>query len=166
MSRSTSALLTAGGRLSGPWADRLWRIALSAQYVSGGSADYWLVTPTLPVEHLVQPGEIEIQVADTEGVLDSVLMMLAAHLGGQHEEELLLETHNISLDAGTRAVAPFWELDGRSRAQLASELSNVIRLGITLLEPGTLANASLVQALRSAGFDVDVFELSSSGLLA
>lgn len=159
MTRLTTALLVAGPRSVGPWDDRIWRIALHASLVEGGSAAYWSVTPSLPALHDAKPGEVVIEYPDTECIVDTTLMMLATYLGGEQVEALLVDTHNITLDDETRKIANCWELLPDTRTQLAKVLASSLRLGVTELDELTLLNTQAVEGLREFGFDVDVFAL-------
>lgn len=161
MTRSTTALLIAGPRSVGPWDDRVWRIALHASLVEGGSAAYWLVTPTLPELHQVVPSEVVLEYPDVMGVVDAVLMMVASHLGGAQVEGLLCDTHNIATDGDVRRIARYWELFADTRSGLVDLLSPYVRLGITVLDDLSLIDSEVVSVLRHLGFDVDVFALSS-----
>lgn len=159
MTKQTTALLAAGPRTISPWNDRAWRISLTSQLVEGGSAAYWLATPTQPQEHVVSPAEVVLEVPELDGILDATLMMLALNLGGSDVEDYLLETHNISLDAGRRILAPYWDLSENGRLFLSGLLSPKIRLGFTILDEHNLVDAMLIEELRSLGFDVDVYAL-------
>jgi hypothetical protein len=163
MSRQTTAYLTVSPKTIAPWGDRTWRISLASQLVEGGSAAYWITTPTQPAENLVSPDEIVIEQPSKEFLLDSILLMLAAHVGDDQIEGYLIDTQNLTLQDGVRKLAPFWDISAPEvRAFLARKLSEKVRLGITLLENLSLVNDEVINDLRAYGFDVDVFELTSS----
>ena len=167
MTRPTTALLSAGPRTAGAWGDRAWRVALTAQLVSGGSADYWIVTPTVPALHSVEPAELPIEQPGAEFVVDSILLMLAAHLGDSAVEGYLLDSGNISLEGETRVIAPYWDVSAPSTAgYLAGRMSELVRIGITVLDELSPASDEVVDVLRQLGFDVDVFGLVSTSVLS
>ena len=159
MSRLTTALLVAGPRSVGPWDDRIWRIALHASLVEGGSAAYWIPTPETPPLHIVSPSEVVIEDPDVDGLLDTTLLMLASQLGGEQVEAFLIETHNMTLENGVRRIAKFWELLPDTRDALAGMLSSSVRLGVTIFDDLTLFNDQVVLALRDYGFDLDTFSI-------
>lgn len=166
MSRQTEALLTVSSRTSGPWGDRVWRCALTAQLVVGGSAAYWLVTPTQPANHSVSPAEIIIEVPDDDGMVDAIVMLLSVHLGGEDVEGNLLETHNVSVEDGVRMIAPYWELAPEVGIYLAETMAADVRLGVVMLEQPVMVTEGVLSQLRGMGFDLDVFVLSESGASA
>jgi hypothetical protein len=102
MSSFTSALVTAGPKAIHPWGDRGWRIALSAQHVTGSSSDYWLVTPTPPPSHPVVSQFVSIPDPSHNGLVDSLVFALALHLGDEQVEGYLLDHHNVSIEGGVR----------------------------------------------------------------
>lgn len=161
MPRQSTSLLTIGPRSLPPWGDRAWRVSATAQLVSGSGA-YWIVTPTLPSKYTVSPAEVSIPVPFAEAVVDSVLFLLAAHFGDDEVENYLVETHNVSLQCGTRELAPFYELADTTREYLASNMSAVVRLGFTRLDDLSLVNDEVIVALLRYGFDVEVYDLISS----
>lgn len=164
MTRLTTALLTVAPRSIAPWGDRLWRVSLTAELVEGGSSAYWLVHPADPAARPVATDVVLISTPLTAGVVESLMLALAAHLGDEQTEGLLLDTHNIELLDGIRHVAPYWELTSSTSALLAQRLASSFRLGVTVLEELTLATADVVARLRGLGFDVDVFTLSDAQL--
>lgn len=167
MTRQTTAILTAGPRQVGAWADRAWRLALTSQLVSGGSSDYWIATPTAPALHPVEPAELLVEQPGREFLVDSIIMMLAAHLGDATVEGYLIDSGNIALDDTTRTIAPFWDVSAPStRMYLARRMSEVVRVGITVLDEFSPVTDEVIDELRSLGFDVDVFGLVSSSLVA
>lgn len=163
MTRHSTALLTAGPRYTGSFADRAWRLAICSQLVEGSDPAYWLSTPTSPPLHLVEPDIVEVDVPYSEAVVDSVLIVLCANLGDEQIEALLLESHLVSVEDGVRRVAPYWApLADDVKLNLARHLSSYVRVGFTLLDEFSLVNGEVVEQLRAFGFDVDVFSLSSS----
>jgi hypothetical protein len=160
LSRLSTALLSIGPRAISPWGDRVWRVAATAQLVEGSSA-YWIVTPTVPSQHTVTPGEVSVAAPSAEAVVDSVLFLLAAHFGDIEVETYLVETHNVSLKGGARELAPFYELADTTRDYLARKMSEVVRLGFTRLDDLSLVNDEVITALLRYGFDVEVYELAS-----
>lgn len=161
MSRQTTALLFIGPRTLSPWADRAWRVSATAQVVENSGA-YWIVTPTLPSQHRVSPAEVSVHAPFAEAVVDSVLFLLAAHFGDDEVENYLVETHNVSLQGGTRELAPFYELADTTREYLARKMSEVVRLGFTRLDDLSLVNDNVIAALLRYGFDVEIFDLTST----
>lgn len=160
MSRQTTALLFIAPRSISPWGDRVWRVAATAQLVEGSSA-YWIVTPTLPVQHSVTPAEVSVPAPFTEAVVESVLFLLAAYFGDDEVKNYLVETHNVSLKGGTRELAPFYELADTTRDYLARKMATVVRLGFTRLDDLSLVNDEVITALLRYGFDVEVYDLAS-----
>jgi hypothetical protein len=148
-----------GPRSISPWGDRAWRVAFTAQLVVGGSSAYWIVTATEPASHPSRPNEISIAAPTAENVLDSVILLLAAHAGGDDVERCLVESHNIEVSDQVRVIAPFWDLAPEVTAFLSSRLTPAIRLGVTFLDQPELFTPEVVDGLRSLGFDVDVFGL-------
>jgi hypothetical protein len=165
MSSLTTALLTVGPNATHPWGDRVWRVALSAQYVSGSSSDYWLVSPTQPAQYPVIDKAIVLQSPGHIEVLDSVIFLVALHAGDTQIEGYLLDHHNISMEEGARLSADFWELTDETRTYLAGYLSRYLRLGFTILEEVTPIDPAVVRDLRAMGFDVDVFSLSDTSIV-
>lgn len=161
MPRQSTSLLTIGPRLLSPWADRAWRVSATAQLVSGSSA-YWIVTPTLPAQHSVDPGEIEVAAPYADSVIDSVLFLLAVHFGDEDVERVLVETHNLSLNGRTREPAQFYELADTTRDFIANKMAGVARLGFTRLDDLSLVNDEVFAALLRYGFDVEVYDLTST----
>lgn len=167
MTRLTTATLMVGPRTLSPWGDRAWRVTLTAQHVSGGETDYWIVTPTQPAQHPVRPDELLIEQPDTENAIDSILMLMSAHVGDEHVEGYLLDTANIELEDGVRVVAPFWDVSApETRKFLSSKLSASVRLGLTVMCEQSVVTDELVEGLRQLGFDVDVFGVTSSSAAA
>ena len=165
MTRQTTALITAGPRTISPWADRAWRVSVTAQLVEGSDPVYWIVTPTQPALHSVSPDVVEVDGPFTESVVESVLMLLATHLGDEHVEGLLLDSHLVSLDGDVRQIAQFWSpLADDVVVNLSQRLSQTVRIGFTLMDEMTLITENTVRSLRKMGFDVDVFSLTSSAI--
>jgi hypothetical protein len=157
MSRQSTALLTVGPRTIAPWGDRAWRVSGTAQLVEGSSA-YWIVTPTQPANHPATPSEVDVLVPAPDTVVESLLLLLAVHFGDDQLAEYLVEHHNLTIDdAGVRVVAPYWELAGEVISHLARNLSQTVRLGVTLLDDISLMDDEVIDTLRGLGFDVDVF---------
>lgn len=156
MSRQSTALLTISPLASYPWGDRIWRIAATAQLVEG-STPYWIVNPTEPPNHPCQPAEVEVVVPQPDSVIDSILMLVAAHFGNEQVLVSLVERHNITMQEGAREIAPYYELSEPIRSQLARQLGGALRLGITVLEEQSLVDRQVISGLRALGFDVDVF---------
>lgn len=163
MTRQTTALLTAGPK-RGVWGDRIWRLSLTAQLVEGGAAAYWLVSATPPANHEVQPPEIVIEVPESECVLDSIYVLLGAHLGNDEIAGFMEETHNISVTDNVREIAPYWDLSLDAREELRSWLSAQLRLGVTFMDSPSLFTEEVVEKLRKDNFDIDVFALKESHL--
>jgi hypothetical protein len=158
MSKQTTALLTVGPKSIAPWGDRAWRIALTAQLVSANSGDYWIVTPTEPANHVVVPAEVLVEMPHRDSLIESILMLLAAHLGDEDVEACLIDTHNIEVTEGVRTVAPYWDVsDKRTFEYLTVRLSQLVRLGVTVLDEMSLVSPDVIADLRLLGFDVDVF---------
>lgn len=160
MSRQTTALLFIGPRSISPWGDRVWRVAATAQLVEGSSA-YWIVTPTLPVQHSVTPAEVSVSAPFAESLVESVLFLLAAYFGDDEVKNYLVETHNVSLKGGARELAPFYELADTTRDYLVRKMATVVRLGFTRLDDLSLVNDEVITALLRYGFDVEVYDLVS-----
>lgn len=100
-------------------------------------------------------------------VVDSILMMLSAHLGDAAVEGYLLDSGNISLDGDTRLIAPYWDVSAPSTTgYLAGRMSELVRIGITILEEFSPVDGEVVDSLRRLGFDVDVYGLLSSSVVA
>lgn len=161
MSRQSTTLMAIGPRMLSPWADRAWRVSATAQVVENSGA-YWIFTPTLPAQHPVTPAEVSIPAPFAEAVVDSVLFLLAAHFGNDEVENYLVETHNLSLKGDTRELAPFYELADTAREYLASRMARVVRLGFTRLDDLSLVNDEVIAALLRYGFDVEVYDLTST----
>ena len=162
MSKQTTALLTVGPKTIAPWGDRAWRITLTAQLVAANSGDYWIVTPTQPPLNEVKPAELTVEVPHDESLVESVIMLLAAHVGDEDTEACLTETHNIELVNGVRQIAPFWDIsDASTLRYLVGRLSEQVRIGLTVLDEMSLVTETSITQLRDLGFDVDVFVLSS-----
>lgn len=161
MPRQSTSLLTIGPRLISPWADRAWRVSATAQLVSGSGA-YWIVTPTLPAQHYVNPSEIEVVAPYPDSVIDSVLFLLAVHFGDEDVEKVLIETHNLSLNGRTREPAPFYELADTTREFIANKMSGLVRVAFTRLDDLSLVNEEVVAVLMRYGFDVEVYDLTST----
>jgi hypothetical protein len=167
MTRQTTALITAGPRTISAWGDRAWRVSVTAQLVEGSDPAYWIVTPTQPALHAVSPEVIEVDMPYSESVVESVIMLLATHLGNEQVERLLLESHLVSLDGGVRRIAPYWSpLADDVIVNLSRRLSQSVRIGITIMDELSLVTDETVSVLRDNGFDVDVFSLSSSAIIA
>lgn len=165
MSKQSTVLLTAGPRTIAPWGDRVWRVSLTAQLVAANSGDYWIVSPTQPAEFPVANEVINVEVPSSEAVVESVLMLLSAHLGDSAVEGYLLDTGNVETVDGKRVVAPFWDVSApETMRYLARKLSETVRLGFTFLDGESLVDHSTIATLRSFGFDVDVFALESPTL--
>lgn len=158
MSRQSTALLTVGPRFTFPWGDdaKAWRVSGSAQLVEG-STPYWIVTPTQPASHNVSPNAVEVVIPHPELVVDSILMLLAAHFGDNNVEAHLEETHNITMRDGVRVIAPYFELSEATAFFLGERLSQSMRLGMTLLDDMSLVDESVISSLRKLGFPVQVF---------
>ena len=127
-----------------------------------GSAPYWLVTPTSPAEHPVEQDSVTVEQPDTDFVLDSALMVLGAWFGGDRVADYLVETHNLEVRSNSRSIAPFWDFSTSTRTFIAAELSQYIRLGVTVLDELSLVNGEVIDGLRTLGFDVTVFVDQSS----
>jgi hypothetical protein len=166
MSRSTTVLLTLGPRTVGSWADRAYRVSHTAQLVEGGSSAYWLITATTPAEHAVAPDIIRIENPDPSDVVNSIIMLAAAHAGNGNVEGLLLDTHNIEVVDGVRNIAEFWEVEPRTEANLARELAQTIRMSFTLLDEVNLVTEEVTERLIAVGFDVEVFSLNRERSIA
>ena len=144
-------------RTVGSWADRAYRVSHTAQLIEGGSAAYWLVTPTEPAEHRVRPDVIRIENPEPSDVVNSLIMLAAAHVGNGQVEGLLLDTHNIEIVDGVRNVAEFWDVERRTEATLAAALAPQIRMSFTLLDEMNLLTEEVTERLIAYGFDVEVF---------
>ena len=167
MSKVSTVLLSAGPRSIGPWGDRDWRVALSAQLVEGGSVAYWLAAPTEPALHPAAPNALAIETPEHYVVVDSILMLLATHLGDENVEGYLLDTHNVTLVDGMRVVAPFWDITAAESLKfLVSRLTESVRLAFTILDEVRLVDDDVIQTLRVLGFDVEVYSLSSSSAIS
>jgi hypothetical protein len=161
MSRQSTSLLTIGPRSLSPWGDRVWRVAATAQLVEGSSA-YWIVTSTVPAQHSVAPDEVEVPAPHADAVVDSVLFLLACHFGDEFTETYLVEAHNLVLKGVTRELAPFYELADTTREFIANKMSGLVRLAFTRLDDLSLVNDEVVAALLRYGFDVEVYDLTST----
>lgn len=158
MSKQTTALLTVGPKSIAPWGDRAWRIALTAQLVAANSGDYWIVTPTEPSAHAVRTSEVMVAVPQQESLIESVVMILAAHLGDEVVEACLRDTHNIEVVDGVRELAPYWDIsEPRTFDYLTGRLGELVRVGITILDDMSLVSPPVIGDLRLLGFAVDVF---------
>lgn len=157
MPKQSTALLAIGPRTIAPWGDRAWRVSATAQLVEATNP-YWIVTPTQPAQHQVSPDEIEVSSPHADSVVDSILIMLASHFGGEEVEAQLTETHNLKLrDGGLREISRFYEISDLNRGFLAGQMSQHLRLGLTQLDDLSLVNRVVVDGLRHLGFDVEVF---------
>lgn len=163
MTRQTTALMMVGPRSVTSWEDRLWRLSLCAQAVEGGEA-YWLVSVTEPANYEVRPNTVGIASPDTNSVMMSIFMLLAAHVGGREVENLLVETYNLTLVENVREIAPFYDLSETTTQALVQHLTTQVRLGFTLMDEISLVDDCLIAALREVGFDVDVFSLLGASL--
>jgi hypothetical protein len=105
---------------------------------------------------------IELESPHPEAVVDSILVLLGAYFGDDEVENYLVETHNVSLQAGARELAPFYELANTTRQYIASKMSGVVRLGFTRLDDLSLVNEDVIAALLRYGFDVEVYDLTST----
>lgn len=161
MSRLSTSLLSIGPKTVAPWGDRHWRISATAQLVEG-SVPYWIVTPTEPSQHQVMSSHIEVASPHPEAVVDSILVLLGAHFGDHEVEGRLVESHNLTVQNGVREIASFYELASDSRAAIASSLCLSVRLGLTRLDDLSLVNDEVVAALLRYGFDVEVYDLTST----
>lgn len=157
MTKQSTALLAVSPKSIAPWGDTAWRISLTAQLVEGGSASYWLATPTQPAQHRVSPAAVTIEVPNSEEFVNTTLIVLALHLGGHDIERYLLETGNITLEDNVRTLAPYWDLSDEGRLFLAKLLSAELRLGITILDEPTMLMGDVTSGLLDLGFDLDVF---------
>jgi len=166
MSTVSTTLLSVGPKSLHPWGDRAWRVGLTAQYCTGSSSDYWLVTPTQPAAYKVTQDTVVVPSPDHEGVLDSIIFLLALHLGNAQLEGFLLDHHNIHVTAGVREVAEYWELTAATRGHLGKALAEHYRIGVTVLDDCSLVDPAIVGDLRRLGFDVDVFLLADSSVVA
>jgi hypothetical protein len=110
----------------------------------------------------VKPDEIDVPAPNVEAVLDSVLFLIALHFGDVSVENFLLETHNLSLKGDTRELAPFYELADTTRDFIANKMSGLVRLAFTRLDDLSLVNDEVFAALRRYGFDVEVYDLTST----
>jgi hypothetical protein len=159
MTRQSTALLTIGPKYVGSWADtNRWIVSGSAQLVEG-NIPYWLVTPTEPAQYKVTPSEVTVEVPHAEVVVQSILMIVACWFASDDVIALLEETHNVELIGDERRIAPYFDLSDDTVAMLASKLSDVVRLGVTLLDGDCLVDADVVSRLRKLGFGVDVFSV-------
>ena len=159
MTRQSTALLTVGPKYVGSWADtNRWVVSGSAQLVEG-NIPYWLVTPTEPAQYKVTPSEVTVEVPHAEVVVQSILMVVACWFANDAVLSLLEETHNVELIAGERRIAPYFDLSDDTVLTLSRKLSDVVRLGFTLLDADCLVNEEVISRLRELGFSVDVFAL-------
>lgn len=167
MSKVSTALLTVGPRSISPWGDRAWRVSLTAQLVEGGSSAHWLVTPTEPAEYRLSSSSLVVPAPENDEVVDSVLMLLASHLGDSAVEGYLVDTHNLEVLDGVRSLATFWDVSPSETTRfIVEKLSNRVRLGFTVLDDSSLVTGGVIETLRGYGFDVDVFHLLSSSKIA
>lgn len=142
-------------------------MALSAQLIEGGSSAYWLASPTEPIQHQSAPRELAISSPQHDEVVDSILMLLATHLGDGNIEGYLIDTHNVTLIDGVRVVAPYWDISAAESLRfLVTRLAATVRLGFTLLEEARLVDDQVIETLRLFGFDVDVYSLESSSAIS
>lgn len=163
MTRLTTATLIVGPRRRAPWGDRLWAVTAYVSLIEGGSAAYWMSTSVDPRQYNARPAEVVIESPDVDATVDSLLILLGAHLGGADVVGLLEATHNISVAPdGTREVAPYWELEERVGNQLGQLLARDYRLGFTQLDGECLVDSDVVARLVSMGFDVEVYNLDRS----
>ena len=161
MTRSTTATISVSPKHIGLWSDQgLWRIAGQGQLVEG-NIPYWIVTPTQPVQYSVVDTCVVVETPEPETVLDSILIWLSVWFGGNGEEGLLLESHNISIQGGNRCLAPFWDLADSTKLLLAEGMANKVRLAVTTLDQTSLVNEEVVDSLRKLGFDVVLFAEST-----
>lgn len=167
MSKVSTVLMTAGPRSISPWGDRNWRVALSAQLVEGGSSAYWLASPTQPAQHPTAPNALIVEAPQHDEVVDSILMLLATHLGDGNVEGYLLDTHNVTLVDGVRVVAPFWDITAAESLRfLVTSLSGTVRLAFTILDDNRLVDETVIETLRVFGFDVEVYRLDASSTVS
>lgn len=161
MTRQTTVLLSLSPRNSGMWGESIYRLSHAAQLVEGGSSAYWLVSPTQPAQHLVSADSLVIEAPDSECVVSSVLFLTALHLGDEHVEGLLVDTHNLQIDSQNttpvRQVAEFWEIESRVGEQLARMLAPHVRLAVTVLDEMNIFSNDVVSRLRAFGFEIEVF---------
>jgi hypothetical protein len=163
MTKLTTATLIVGPRRRAPWGDRLWAVSAYVSLIEGGSAAYWMSTSVDPRQHNARPAEVVIESPDVDSTVDSLLILLGAHLGGADVAGLLEATHNISVSPdGTREVAPYWELDERVGNQLGELLARDLRLGFTQLDGECLIDSDVLARLGSLGFDLEVYNLDRS----
>lgn len=161
MTRQSTALLTVGPRFVGSWADEnRWIVSGSAQLVEG-NIPYWLVTPTEPAQYKVTPSEVAIEVPHAEVVVQSILMVVACWFANDDVLTLLEETHNVELIAKERRIAQYFDLSDDTIEVLSRKLSDVVRLGFTLLDDICLVDQDVISRLRELGFAVDVFTLEA-----
>ena len=166
MTRVSTALLAVGPKTISPWSDRAYRVHTQAQLVEGGSSAYWIVTPTQPAQRVVVPDEIELPSPSPEGVVTSVVFLLAAHVGSDNTLGLLEDLHDVTLDGNppVARIAPFWELSEMDTHVLAGQLASRVRLAVTLLDDMSIMDGEPLDMLRALGFDLDVFTLQRQGL--
>jgi hypothetical protein len=143
--------------------NRIWQMSHSMQLVEGGSAAYFVSTSLLPATHDVVPKEVLIYNPHIESVIDSLLMCLAVNVGDDDMQSYLLDTQNVFPDGSNRNVAAYWDIsDEEVRPVIVQKLSKQVRLGITKLEKESLIDENVIEVLGLYGFDVDLFELTSS----
>lgn len=109
--------------------------------------------------HPVSNSAIEVVTPYSESVVDSILVFLGAHFGNDEVENLMSESHNMTVEYGVREVAAFYELAIDTRNRIASSLSQSLRLGFTRLDEFSLVDNAVLESLREMGFDIDVFTL-------
>jgi hypothetical protein len=144
-----------------PWGDRSYRLSHTAQLVEGGSAAYWLTSPVLPPQYLVDPDVIQIESPSPDFTLDSIILWLALNVGNEVVERILTESHNIEIDNKVRKLAPYWEISEQTRKSLAAQMSGEVRLAFTVLDELNLLTEDVWSGLRDSGFDFEVFRSSS-----
>jgi hypothetical protein len=156
MTSSSTAVLSVSPKHVGAWGDsNLWRIAGYAQLVEH-NIPYWLVTQTQPAQNKVKQESVTVETPHTESVVASIIMLLAVWFGDK-TEELLVESHNLTIENEVRGLAPYWELADSTQAIIAKRLASQVRLGLSLLDETSLVNVHVVERLRMLGFDVTVF---------
>ena len=160
MTKLTTATLIVGPRRRAPWGDRLWAVSAYVSLIEGGSAAYWMSTSVDPSQHSATPAEVVIESPDADATVDSLLILLGAHLGGSEVADLLEATNNVTLTpGGAREIAPFWELEERVGTQLGELLARDFRLGFTQLDGECLVDSDVLARLGSLGFDLEVYNL-------
>lgn len=107
----------------------------------------------------VRPRDLVVELPTEEHVVASIVMLLALHAGDERVMRCLIESHNVAIEDGVRVVAPYWELAPDVLVYLTEILSSQIRLGLTLLDEPQTISEGVMSALRTGGFDLDVFAL-------